>query len=192
MLFFPDASPEQYAAFDELQRVSAAPDMAARIFEVSSYQIDVMAEAPRVSAPTLCLHARDDGVVPFEAGARLSAAIPGSRFVPLAGRNHILLEHEPAWPAFLREVRAFLPVAPAPTRSSGRAGMTDAALASLTDREREILGLVAEGLTNVAIADRLVLSDRTIERHLSNIYVKLGVEGKAARAAAAARLAREG
>jgi pimeloyl-ACP methyl ester carboxylesterase len=145
MLFFPDASPEQYAAFDELQRVSAAPDMAARIFEVSSYQIDVMAEAPRVSAPTLCLHARDDGVVPFEAGARLSAAIPGSRFVPLAGRNHILLEHEPAWPAFLREVRAFLPVAPAPTRSSGRAGMTDAALASLTDREREILGLGRRG-----------------------------------------------
>lgn len=66
------------------------------------------------------------------------------------------------------------------------------ALASLTDREREILALVADGMSNAAIAERLVLSDRTIERHLSNIYTKLGVEGKAARAAAAARLARGG
>ena len=43
------------------------------------------------------------------------------------------------------------------------------------------------GLTNEAIAERLYISVRTVERHLSNVYAKLGVSGKAARAAAAAR-----
>jgi DNA-binding NarL/FixJ family response regulator len=50
--------------------------------------------------------------------------------------------------------------------------------------------LVAEGQTNAEIADALVLSPRTIERHLSNVYTKLGLDGKAARAAAAARVSR--
>jgi DNA-binding NarL/FixJ family response regulator len=51
---------------------------------------------------------------------------------------------------------------------------------------------VAEGLTNEEIAKRLFLSARTVERHLSNIYVKLRVSGKAARAAAAARFSQAG
>ncbi len=46
---------------------------------------------------------------------------------------------------------------------------------------------MASGLTNEAIAERLSLSVRTIERHLSNLYAKLRVSGKAGRAAAAAR-----
>ena len=52
--------------------------------------------------------------------------------------------------------------------------------------ELEVLELVSEGLTNEAIADRLCLSVRTVERHLTNIYAKLHVSGKAGRAAAAA------
>jgi DNA-binding NarL/FixJ family response regulator len=58
----------------------------------------------------------------------------------------------------------------------------------LTDRERDILRLAALGLDNAAIAERLTLSVRTVERHLSNTYLKLGVSGKVARAAAVARL----
>src|SRR6185437_4935960 len=60
-------------------------------------------------------------------------------------------------------------------------------LGELSERELEVLALVAEGLRNDQIAARLYLSPRTVERHLSNIYAKFRVTGKAARAAAAAR-----
>jgi DNA-binding NarL/FixJ family response regulator len=49
----------------------------------------------------------------------------------------------------------------------------------LTDREREILDLVAKGLTNQAIAARLVLSDKTVRNHVSNIFMKLRVGDRA-------------
>lgn len=58
----------------------------------------------------------------------------------------------------------------------------------LTAREVELLHLVTEGLTNDEIAERLTLSGRTVERHLSNIYRKLGVSGRSARAAAIAHI----
>ena len=60
----------------------------------------------------------------------------------------------------------------------------------LSARELDVLELAAEGLTNEAIAGRLSLSVRTVERHLSNIYVKVGVSGKAGRAAASAQYSR--
>jgi DNA-binding NarL/FixJ family response regulator len=62
----------------------------------------------------------------------------------------------------------------------------------LSAREREVMILVAAGLSNKEIAEQLFLSVRTVERHLSNVYVKLRVSGKAARAAAAVRFSRVG
>jgi DNA-binding NarL/FixJ family response regulator len=56
----------------------------------------------------------------------------------------------------------------------------------LSEREREILALIGEGISNQEIAHRLVLSPRTVERHVSNIYLKLGLEGRSSRAGAAA------
>jgi ATP/maltotriose-dependent transcriptional regulator MalT len=56
----------------------------------------------------------------------------------------------------------------------------------LTPREREVMRLVAQGRSNDAIAAELVLSVRTVERHVENIYDKIGVSGRTARAAATA------
>jgi pimeloyl-ACP methyl ester carboxylesterase len=81
--------------------------MDARIFEANG-ETDVAALLPRVSVPTLVLHARDDARVPFEAGRRMAASIPGARFAALPSCNHLFLETEPAFDQFLEHTRAFL------------------------------------------------------------------------------------
>jgi class 3 adenylate cyclase/pimeloyl-ACP methyl ester carboxylesterase len=105
--FIPGGTKEQADWFNELQRITVSTDVAARIFEANG-DTDVTALLPRVSVPTLVLHAREDGRVPFEAGRRMAAGIPGARFVPLQGRNHLFLESEPAFGQFLEHTRAFL------------------------------------------------------------------------------------
>jgi DNA-binding NarL/FixJ family response regulator len=60
--------------------------------------------------------------------------------------------------------------------------------AGLTARELEVLGLLVEGLRNADIADRLFLSRRTVDHHVSAILRKLGVETRGQAAAAADRL----
>ena len=61
-----------------------------------------------VRVPTLVLHCREDAVQPFEEGRRMAAGIPGSRFVALDSRNHMILEHEPARTRMLDEITRFL------------------------------------------------------------------------------------
>ena len=90
-----------------LQRISTSPEDALRN-AIAVGDTDVSALLPQVSVPTLVMHSRDDAAVPFDLGRRLAAAIPGARFVPLASRNHLILEDEPAFPRFLEEMRAFL------------------------------------------------------------------------------------
>lgn len=109
MLFMPDATAEQLHWFTELERVSTSPENAAKFYEAFGV-IDVLDLLPKISVPTLVLHARDDMRVPMEAGRELAALIPGARFVLLEGKNHVLLESEPAWPRFLMETRRFLGV----------------------------------------------------------------------------------
>jgi two-component system response regulator DevR len=56
----------------------------------------------------------------------------------------------------------------------------DARLASLSDREREILNLITEGLTNRQIGERLFLAEKTVKNHVRRIYSKLGVGSRPA------------
>jgi DNA-binding NarL/FixJ family response regulator len=58
---------------------------------------------------------------------------------------------------------------------------------SLSEREAQVLRLVAEGMTNHAIAAELVLSDKTVKRHIGNIFNKLGVSSRAGATAFALR-----
>jgi RNA polymerase sigma factor (sigma-70 family) len=61
------------------------------------------------------------------------------------------------------------------------------ALAGLTRREREVLRLIAEGLSNQKIATKLDVSEHTVKRHVANILTKLDLPSRAAAAAHAAR-----
>jgi pimeloyl-ACP methyl ester carboxylesterase/DNA-binding CsgD family transcriptional regulator len=176
MLFLPHGTPAQLAWYDELLRTTTSADAAVRLFEARG-GVDVAGTASRVGARTLVIHAGGDRVVPVEEGRLLATLIPDARLVVLDSANHILLDDEPAWEQFLSALRGFLgrPGAPAPSSSA----------AELSPRELEVLELVAAGLTNEAIAERLSLSVRTVERHLSNVYAKLRLSGKTARTAAA-------
>jgi len=163
--FMPGATLEQLRLMSELQRMSSSPEDAVRILR-SFYEIDVSESLPRISCPTLVLHARGDLRVGFEEGRSVAAAIPDARFVPLESDNHILLEHEPAFARFFGELDAFLP---------GKR----ASFPVLTARESEILEHIARGLDNAQIAARLALSEKTVRNHITHIFDKIGVESRA-------------
>lgn len=105
-LFVPDGTPEQHRWFDDLTRTMPMEN-ALRVIGLA-HTIDVREQAACVKVPTLVLHARGDASIPFEVGRQLATLIPGARMVSLDSRNHVLLEHEPAWSRFVEEVRAFL------------------------------------------------------------------------------------
>ena len=177
-LFVPRGTAEQLDWFDELARISTSPEMAERLVH-AWYEIEVTSLLSQVAAPALVAHARGDAVVPFAEGRLLASGIPAARFLPLQSENHILLADEPSWPELLAAMREFLQVEV----------VADGDLSELSPREVDVLELVAAGLSNEEIAERLYLSVRTVERHLTNIYAKLRLSGKPARAAAAARFA---
>jgi pimeloyl-ACP methyl ester carboxylesterase/DNA-binding CsgD family transcriptional regulator len=181
-LYIPSAREEQKRWYDDLQQASSSGETAARLWESRNWT-NVSDTARDVRQPALVLHARDDRAVPYEEGRRLASLLPDARFVTLDSDNHVLQEAEPAWEVFLSEVRAFL-------GGDERAPTVSGDISELSRREHEVLTLVAEGMSNEQIGERLFLSTRTVERHLSNVYAKLRLSGKSARAAAAARLSR--
>jgi class 3 adenylate cyclase/pimeloyl-ACP methyl ester carboxylesterase len=105
--FIPGGTKEQTDWFNELQRISASPEDAVRNL-MANGDTDVSTLLAQVSVPTLVMHSRDDARVPFDQGRRLAAGIPRARFVPLPSGNHLILEHEPAFPRFLQEIRTFI------------------------------------------------------------------------------------
>jgi DNA-binding SARP family transcriptional activator/pimeloyl-ACP methyl ester carboxylesterase len=122
-LFMPNATAEQARWFNELQRVSTSPDNAARILDAFG-DTDVTGLLARVRAPTLVMHATQDAMVAFKQGRILAAGIRGARFVALESQNHLLLDDEPAFARFLREIRHFL--APELKRNDDASGVRPA------------------------------------------------------------------
>ncbi len=104
---FPDASTEKLNALEEQMFLSASPENALRL-ESEMHRVDVRQLAPKIQAPTLIFHSRQDAAVPFEEGVLLASLIPNSQFVPLESKNHLLTEQEPAWHQFQKTFRAFL------------------------------------------------------------------------------------
>lgn len=170
--FIPGASDEQIRWFNELCRRTTTPEMAGRIME-SRTNIDVVDLLPRVSVPTLVLHARSEEAVPLSQGRLVASSIPGAKFVQLDSRNHILLETEPAWERFKEEVLAFT------GRPTEGAEDDVTIFAVLSPREREILGRIAEGRSNIEIGRQLFISEKTVRNHVTRIFDKLGVHSRA-------------
>jgi pimeloyl-ACP methyl ester carboxylesterase/DNA-binding CsgD family transcriptional regulator len=182
-LMIPGATEEQMRWLDELQRVAVSAENA-----YASRRVRIRADAThllqQLTQPTLVVHCRGDRMNDFAHGRFLASSIPGARLVALESANHIVLEDEPAWQVLVAEVVDFL----APDRESADQPTRHDLVETLSPRELEVLQLAAEGHDNEVIAQRLFLSQRTVERHLHNIYAKLDVGGRSARAAAVARL----
>src|SRR5215212_7385761 len=127
--FIPGGTDEQLGWFNELCRRTASPESAAGLLEARG-AVDVTGLLAEVRTPTLVLHSRDDYITPILEGHVLAAGIPGAQFVELDSKNHVLLEHEPAWARFREAVLEFTGVdIPAVNEHS--------AFASLSPRERE-------------------------------------------------------
>jgi pimeloyl-ACP methyl ester carboxylesterase/DNA-binding CsgD family transcriptional regulator len=181
----PGATEEQMGWLDELQRRSVSAEVAVEARRQRG-RANAAHLLSTLDVPTLVLHSLGDRMNPFVYSRFLAAEIPDARLVALESENHIVLENEPAWPVFVREVTEFLGAASSTPAALGDFGDDPRGL--LSPREIEVLTLAAQGHDNAAIAADLTLSVRTVERHLQNIYDKLGLRGKSARAGAVSRL----
>jgi pimeloyl-ACP methyl ester carboxylesterase/DNA-binding CsgD family transcriptional regulator len=182
-LFVPDASEEQVQWFADLTRITSAPEIAARLLECLG-EVNLVEKLGEVRVPTLVMHAHGDARLALTEGRILAAGIPGARFVTLESRNHILLEHEPAWGRFCDVFGEFVEHAPE-TRAVGAnvppavSSKAAARLSELTDRERAILTHLAQGMSNAEIAEKVFISEKTVRNHLTNIFDKLDVDSRA-------------
>jgi pimeloyl-ACP methyl ester carboxylesterase/DNA-binding CsgD family transcriptional regulator len=167
--FIPGGSAEQLRWFNDLCVKSTAGEVVAELLQARG-TVDIQPLLSRVRTPTLVLHASNDEVIPIAEGRLVASAIDGAEFVELDSRNHILLEHEPAWQRFREAVAAFLQ-----TGDTGR----DSVFAALSARERQVLALMTDGLGNTEIAERLQISEKTVRNHASNVFDKLGVWSRA-------------
>lgn len=168
----PAATPAQHARFNEHARLAASPALAAAMLRQWD-RIDVAPLLPRVRCPTLVLHSRRDQRVPIEQGRLMASAIPGAEFMSVDSSNHLLVEGEAAWATWLARVEGFL---------GDDAGFREEAaerLGGLTQRQRDLVELIAQGRDNSQIAARLGLSQKTVRNHITSIFAKLQVENRA-------------
>jgi pimeloyl-ACP methyl ester carboxylesterase/DNA-binding CsgD family transcriptional regulator len=167
--FIPGGTHEQLDWFNDLCLKSTTGEIAACLIEARG-RMNIADSLSQVRVPTLVLHGRGDQVVPIAEGRSLASGIPGAEFVELDSRNHVLLAHEPAWQRFREAVLAFV------KPDGAHAGSP---FAALSPRERQVLALIAEGLSNTSIAETLTISEKTVRNHASNLFDKLGVWSRA-------------
>jgi pimeloyl-ACP methyl ester carboxylesterase/DNA-binding CsgD family transcriptional regulator len=161
--FITDPSAPEMAAFAQFERVSASAAVAAGMLEVY-YGTDIRAVLPNIRARTAVLHRQADKGTRFELGREVATLIPGATLIPLPGSSHLFYHDD--WEAVLEATLGFLSASASPGPR-------------LTERELEVAELVAEGLTNQAIASRLSVAPRTAEAHVENIRRKLRVRSRA-------------
>jgi pimeloyl-ACP methyl ester carboxylesterase/DNA-binding CsgD family transcriptional regulator len=178
-VFLGDTDSAEQERLARYQRAAASPDTAAALLELT-YRNDVRGELEQVRAPTLVVHRRGDRAIPYRLGRELAAAIPKATLIPLNGTAHF------PWAGDAQSVARALRSALAPEAQAPIAGEPAAVL--LSGRERQVLALVAMGLSDAEIAGQLVLSQHTVHRHVANIRSKLGRGSRTAAVAEAARL----
>lgn len=161
--FITDPTAADVAAFTDVQRAGASAAVAARLLEVY-YETDIRDLLPQVRTGTAVLHREGDRGTKFERGREVAALIPGATLIPLPGSSHLFYHGD--WQSVLDATLDFLGE---PANRGPR----------LTGRELEVAELVAEGLTNHAIASRLSVAPRTAEAHVENIRRKLQVRSRA-------------
>ena len=132
-----------------------------------AYDLDVLPALARISAPTLVLHRREDRAAPLAGSRTLADAIPGAELVVLDGRSHLPAMGDAD--ALVDQVRRFL----------GLPRRRRAVSTGLTPRQTEVAALVAEGLTNRELAERLGITERSAEAHLERMRLRLGFRSRA-------------
>ncbi|HEX8085331.1 MAG TPA: alpha/beta fold hydrolase [Solirubrobacteraceae bacterium] len=178
-IFMGGATEEERREYDQFQRASATPEMAAELLELV-YSVSVVDLVPKLDVPALVVNRRGDEAVPFERGRELASLLPGARFVPLDGDAHLPWTGQAG--TIVELILRFLDGDEAPSRAPASNG--DEVLSA---RERDVLRLVASGLSDTQIAESLVLSPHTVHRHVANIRTKLRQPTRGAAAAEAAR-----
>jgi pimeloyl-ACP methyl ester carboxylesterase/DNA-binding CsgD family transcriptional regulator len=135
--------------------------------------LDMSAMLPRVQAPTLVMARRASEVLPMEVARDLTASIPDARLVTFEGTG--VIPFPDIAKEFARTVREFV----LSTAARTEAAPPSAKGPVLTPREAEILVLIARGLSSSEISRELSLSVRTVGRHITNIYGKIGARTRA-------------
>jgi DNA-binding CsgD family transcriptional regulator/pimeloyl-ACP methyl ester carboxylesterase len=162
-------------------RGAVTPQVARATMQAAS-AADVTEQLPQVAARTLVLHPRDMTQIPVDVARTLAMGLPRGRLVVLKGTRPVLFTEQPG--EVVRLLAEFFcdGIEPAglPPRVAGAADRYSALPSGgLSRREAEVLRLVAAGESNSQIARRLGLSIHTVERHVANLYRKIGARGRA-------------
>jgi pimeloyl-ACP methyl ester carboxylesterase/DNA-binding CsgD family transcriptional regulator len=180
-VFIPGATPEEREEFVEFQRRAMDADRAARSLQ-AVYDIDVSDRLGKVAPGAVVMHRREDRAIPFEQGRALAAGMPGASFVTLGGVDHFPWrgDSDQYFAAVFDAIGVEEQREPSPVART-------AVDSDLTTRETEVLALIASGLSDREIAERLFLSPHTVHRHVANVRTKLGLPTRAAAVAEATR-----